>query len=241
MSDLSSPECRVLGVLVEKALTTPGQYPITLNGLTNGCNQKSNREPVLNLSEDEVLDTLDALRAKGLAQEVMLSGSRVAKYKHNARETLAVSTSELVVLVELLLRGPQTVGEIRGRASRMHPLESTEVVGGILDSLMNRESPFVKRLTGGGRAPRYAQTLGPLPRESPKSPESPIPLNNPDSPLPTSDTPDSALVQRITVLEHEVTMLRNDLKHLAKELGVSLDPPSSTPPAKPEAEFSSPG
>ncbi len=163
MSILKSDECRVLGVLVEKAQTTPTQYPLTLNGLLTGCNQKNNREPVMNLSEDAVLDAIDGLRAKGLIREVMLTGSRVQKFRHVAREAMEVSTSELVILAEMLLRGPQTIGELRGRASRMHPLESTEVVSNLLDHLMERQEPLVKKIAPapGSRAPRYAQLLCP--------------------------------------------------------------------------------
>src|SRR4051812_49801787 len=120
MLTLNANEARVLGVLVEKAQTTPAQYPMTLNAMVNGANQKNNREPVTNLSEDQVFEALEGLRTKRLANEVMLSGSRVQKYRHIARESLGIQTSELVILTELLLRGPQTIGELQGRASRMH-------------------------------------------------------------------------------------------------------------------------
>src|SRR5512134_38169 len=111
MIHLTPHECRALGVLVEKAQTTPQQYPLTLNALVAGCNQKNNRDPVTELDEDAVLSALDGLRAADLVQELMLSGSRVAKYRHNARQVLGVETGDLVILTELLLRGPQTVGE----------------------------------------------------------------------------------------------------------------------------------
>jgi uncharacterized protein YceH (UPF0502 family) len=163
MDPLTADECRVLGVLIEKAQTTPGQYPLTINGLMTGCNQKSNREPVMELDEDRVLESVDSLRGKDLVREVTLSGSRVAKYRHIARDTLGLSTNELVVLAELLLRGPQTVGELRGRATRMHTLESTEIVSNILESLMTPEPPLAERLSPapGSRAPRYKQLLAP--------------------------------------------------------------------------------
>ncbi len=163
MKQLTPRECRVLGVLIEKAQTTPAQYPITLNALTNGCNQKSNRLPVLNLTEEEVLESLDHLRAQDLVREVMMSGSRVEKFRHLTREKLEISTSELVILAEMLLRGPQTVGEIRNRASRMHPLESTDVVQNLLQNMMDRPEPLVRKLAAapGSRAPRYAQLLCP--------------------------------------------------------------------------------
>jgi len=163
MLTLSPIECRVLGVLVEKAQTTPAQYPMTLNALTLGCNQKNNRDPVTNFSEDDVLEAIDTLMAKGLARQVELTGSRVSKFRHVAREGLNVDTNQLVILAELLMRGPQTVGELRGRASRMHPLESTEIVENILSSLIEREAPLIRRIarSPGEKAERFAQLLCP--------------------------------------------------------------------------------
>lgn len=170
MVQLKPDECRVLGVLVEKALTTPAQYPLTLNALTTGCNQKNNRHPVVNWDEDRVMDALDGLRGKGLVREAMLSGSRVAKFRHLAREVLHVDTSQLVVLSELFLRGPQSIGDIRQNASRMHPIESLEVCKAILDGLMRAEgegetarAQMVKEVPPppGSRARLYVQLLCP--------------------------------------------------------------------------------
>jgi uncharacterized protein len=166
MEPLTPAEARTLGTLIEKAHTVPAQYPITLNALVAGCNQKNNRDPITELSEDDVLEALDGLRAKKLAAEVMLSGSRVSKYRHNAREALAISTQELVILAELLLRGPQSLGELRGRASRMHPLESLEAVQEVLQSLMSlgeAREPLVRSVppAPGTRATRFAQLLCP--------------------------------------------------------------------------------
>ncbi|MHC4993059.1 MAG: DUF480 domain-containing protein, partial [Planctomycetota bacterium] len=138
-------------------------YPLTLNALTTGCNQKNNRAPVLNVAEERVLEALDSLRGKELVREVMLHGSRVEKFRHHAREVLQISTSELVVLAELLLRGPQTVGELRTRASRMNQLESLEAVEAILQSLGARDQPLAQKFppAPGSRAPRFAQLLCP--------------------------------------------------------------------------------
>ncbi|MBN8644942.1 MAG: YceH family protein [Planctomycetes bacterium] len=166
---LTPNECRVLGTLVEKAQTTPNQYPLTLNSLTTGCNQKNNRDPVTELSEDEVLDTIDSLKVKGLAREAMLSGSRVNKFRHVAREALSVSLPELAILTELLLRGPQSVGELRTRCERLVPpgsgadLSTTDAVQAALDALAKREAPMVRRLERrpGERAERYVQLLCP--------------------------------------------------------------------------------
>lgn len=208
MLRLTANECRVLGVLIEKAQTTPQQYPLTLNGLTLGCNQKNNREPVTNLSEEQVLEALDALRSKGLAREVMLSGSRVEKFRHVAREVLDVDTNQLVLLAELMLRGPQTVGELRGRASRMHPLETTEIVKNILDSLASRPEPLVRELPAapGDRAPRYAQLLCPdlHPLDAAPAP--------PQTARTSPQEPD--LVHRVERLEAEVARLGEILKRM---------------------------
>ncbi len=123
---LTADESRVLGVLVEKALTTPDQYPLSLNAIVNGANQKNNRDPVLAMTEQAAFEAAEGLREKQLAVRVDQAGGRVHKYRHSAMETLCVRTAELAVLAELLMRGPQTLGELRGRASRMHPLESIE-------------------------------------------------------------------------------------------------------------------
>ena len=117
MNNLTKDEARVLGVLVEKALTTPGQYPMTLNSLVSGCNQRSNRLPILKLDENRVMAALDSLKVKDFVREVMLASSRVTKFRHTTKETLGISISELVVLAELLLRGPQTPGH-RGAPGR---------------------------------------------------------------------------------------------------------------------------
>lgn len=160
---LTPEECRVLGVLIEKAQTTPQQYPLTLNGLIAGCNQKNNRDPVVEYGEETVFDALDGLRGKELARQVDMLGSRVDKYRHVARETLAIDTNQLVVLAELLLRGPVTLGELRGRASRMHPIESLDIAKSIVDSLINHTPPLAREIppAPGSRAERYVHLLCP--------------------------------------------------------------------------------
>lgn len=214
MIQLTADECRVLGVLVEKAQTTPGQYPLTLNGLVLGCNQKNNREPVTELSEDAVLTALDGLRAKALVREAMLSGSRVAKYRHIARETLAVSTEELVVLAELLMRGAQSVGELRGRASRMHPLESLDSVQVVLDGLAGRAEPLVAKVAPapGTRAVRYAQLLCPGLH----------PLDAPGAPVesPGVNASFGDLAGRVERLEEQVAALRRAVRELSGVAGI---------------------
>lgn len=235
---LTPNEARVLGVLVEKAQTTPAQYPMSLNAMVAGANQKNNREPVTNLSEEQVLEALDGLRGKRLANEVMLTGSRVQKYRHVARETLGVQTSELVILAELMLRGPQTIGELRGRASRMHPLESTDIVKNILESLMRRGEddssiasggpasggPMVKELppAPGDRAPRYAQLL--CPNLHPETIAAPISGSaaraTPQSGHSAADL-NADLLRRLEHLESEVAALQQAVKSLADSLGAA--------------------
>jgi uncharacterized protein YceH (UPF0502 family) len=159
----------VLGVLIEKALTTPGQYPLTLNALVNGCNQLSNRDPVLKLDEGSVLDALDGLRKKGLARELFLEGSRVAKYRHTSKDALGVEGPAAAVLAELLLRGPQSAGGLRQNASRMHPVETLEALGEVVAALRARTGPdgsnaaLVQSLPppAGSRAELFMHTLCP--------------------------------------------------------------------------------
>ena len=217
MNQLTPTECRVLGVLIEKAQTTPAQYPLTLNALVSGCSQKNNREPVCTFSEDEVLEALDGLRAKSYVREVLLSGSRVEKYRHVARETLDIGTSELVVLAELLLRGPQTLGEIRGRASRMHPIESLDILQNIIDHLMQRDPPLVRAIAPapGSRAGRFAQLLCPDLH----------PLDAPAAAAPASASgrasgPPPVDPDRLAALEAEVARLRAAIETIASSLGI---------------------
>ena len=153
---VSSPQRRVLGVLVEKAKTTPDQYPLSLNGLTTGCNQKSNRSPQMNLSSDDVEEALDALRELGAVVEVQ-SGGRVAKYKHRLYDWLGVDKVELAVMAELLLRGEQTLGDLRGRAARMEPIGSVSELTPIVENLVGRG--LVLALTPAGRGQIVSHAL----------------------------------------------------------------------------------
>ena len=145
---LNSRQRRVLGVLIEKAKTTPDAYPLTLNAMTNGCNQKSNRSPQMTLTADEVEQIVEDLREIGAVLEIQGSG-RVAKYRHQMYEWLGVDKVELAVMAELLLRGEQTVGELRTRASRMEPIASLGELKPILQSLTAKK--LVMSLTPEGR------------------------------------------------------------------------------------------
>lgn len=157
---LNECEARVLGCLIEKEMTTPEYYPLSLNALTSACNQKSNRDPVMALEEERVAAALEGLRFKQLAV-VAADGGRVSKYRHLLAEGLRLLPSELALLCELLLRGPQTVGELRSRAERMHPFADLAAVEGVLTELMERTEPLVTRLPrqAGRKEARYAQLL----------------------------------------------------------------------------------
>ena len=145
---LSAIERRIVGVLVEKAKTTPDQYPMSLNALTNGCNQKSNRAPLMNLEPDDVEEALSRLRQLGSVAEVT-GGGRVTKYRHYMKDWLGVDGNELAVMAELLLRGPQTVGQLRGRAARMSPIPDLSALRPVLQDLETRG--LIGSLTPEGR------------------------------------------------------------------------------------------
>ena len=134
---LDANERRVLGVLIEKAKTTPDQYPLSLNGVVTGCNQKSNRDPVMTLDEEQVMRALTSLRQSGAVAEVYGSG-KIPRYRHLAYEWLGVEKEELAIMGELLLRGEQTEGDLRGRASRMDPIPDLDVLRGLLDRLATK-------------------------------------------------------------------------------------------------------
>lgn len=155
---LDGTELRVLGSLVEKELTTPEYYPLSLNALVNACNQKSNRDPVLSLDESQVTRALDTLRFKQFAL-VSGSGGRVAKYRHGLVEKFRFSPAELAILCELMVRGPQTVGELRGRGERMHKFADLSEVESVLADLAERTPPLVTKLPlqPGRKEPRYCQ------------------------------------------------------------------------------------
>jgi uncharacterized protein YceH (UPF0502 family) len=168
--ELSAMEARVIGCLIEKQITTPDQYPLSLNALVNACNQKSNRDPMMDVSESEVQATLDALSKKHFVIEKSGFGSRVPKYQHRFCNTeygtLKLTPQELAIVCELLLRGPQTPGELRSRSSRMAPFTDVSEVETALESLRTREDgPFVVRLARepGRRDSAYAHLFsGPV-------------------------------------------------------------------------------
>src|SRR5580658_2716188 len=170
MEPLHAAEVRVLGALLEKDQTTPEYYPLTVNALVNACNQKSSREPIVNYDEGIVTEALASLQYRGLALRISGAGHRVEKFGHRLGEKLNLGRRELALLCVLMLRGPQTVGELRGRTERMHDFADLEEVERVLESLATRErEPLTERASRG----RWAQTLGGMPAEEPPVKEEP--------------------------------------------------------------------
>ena len=159
--DLSMEEARVLGSLIEKHLTTPDYYPLTLNALMNATNQKSNRDPVVSFDEHTIIRAIDRLRDRQLAWQVQLVDSRVPKYEHNFNKALNLTEQEVAIMTVLLLRGPQTPGELRSRSSRMYPFEDLTEIEITLNDLINRDEALVKKLTlqPGRKEARYAHLM----------------------------------------------------------------------------------
>ena len=208
---------RVLGALIEKEVTTPDYYPLSLNALVNACNQKSNREPVMQLSEAEVSVTLDSLREKRLVWQRSVAGARVYKYEHNIRSFIPFSEQELGALCVLLLRGPQTVGEIKIRSERLCSFESLETVDKVVRSLMTHEKgPFVMELPRqpGQKEPRFVHLFCGSEWAGQFAAESGDTLNETAV---ASSAARSGLTERIVTLETEVQTLREELQTLREE------------------------
>ena len=209
MTKLNEIEVRVLGSLVEKEITTPDYYPLSLNALINACNQKSNRDPVMALDESVVMQALDSLNEKGLAGQVTSADSRVPKYAHRMQEVFNFDRREMAVLCVLLLRGPQTPGELRGRTERMHPFDDLAGVESTLHHLMEREPPLVKKLARqpGTKESRNAHLLaGDVEGWIAPAEAHPVPVTGGQE------------EQRITRLEAEVQSLRTEIADLRQQL-----------------------
>lgn len=214
---LAPLEARVIGCLIEKQVTTPDQYPLSLNALVNACNQKSNRDPVLELDEATVQKVVDELARKHMILERSGYGSRVPKYQHLFCNTefgsLKFTPLETAIVCELLLRGPQTVAELRTRAARMSEVRDTAEVEAALQSLMTRpDGPFVVRLPreAGRRESRYAHLFsGAVEGESGVEAEAG-----------TTSAPATRGADRMTQLEQRVEQLAAELASLKKQLGV---------------------
>ncbi len=201
--DLTPIEARVLAVLVEKQHTVPDSYPLSLNTLTLGCNQKTAREPVMNLGEPEVLEALNSLKDLSLVYEV--SGSRVTRFEHNLKRVYGVPGQAEALLTVLMLRGPQTAAELRLNAERLHRFADISSVEGFLEELAEREVPLAIKLprAPGAREARWAQLLcGPveLPAAAPYS-----------APAPARDGELEALRAEVDVLKQQVARLMSEL------------------------------
>ena len=209
--EFSPNEARVIGCLIEKEITTPDQYPLSLNALTNACNQKTNREPVLDLSEAEVQSAVDSLMKKYMVSDKSAGyGGRVTKYKHRFCNTefgsLKFSPQELGIICVLLLRGPQTPGELRSRTNRLCEFPDAEAVEAALKGLMTREDgPFIARLprAPGSRESRYAHLFSGVVEAAPEP-------NQPEE----SPAGAASVRLRLAQLEEEVARLRTELDAL---------------------------
>ena len=209
---LSSIEIRVLGCLIEKEMTTPDYYPMTVNALQAACNQKSNRSPVVDYTEVDVVQAVDGLREQGLARTVHGKGDRALKYRHVVTEALGLSNQQAAVLAVLLLRGPQTVGEIRTRTGRYVEFVSLADVAEQLRHLQETEAPLVEMLVRrpGEKESRFRHLLGGdgSPGVSPAA-----------SVTPAAEQGDD---ERVAELERELAVLRDRVARMERELGLDL-------------------
>lgn len=216
--ELTLYEARVIGALTEKEITTPDQYPLSLNALTNACNQKSNREPVLELDEATVQETLDALLKKSLVSDQSGFGSRTTKYKHRFCNTefgiLKFSQQELGIVCALLLRGPQTPGELRTHTNRLCKFRDMEEVESALDRLMERsDGPFIAKLARepGKRESRYMHLFS---GDAPAMEFTGSTHSAPDLTDSERERLDQ-LEQRVDELEQEIVQLKRELARIA--------------------------
>lgn len=204
---LDNIELRILGCLIEKEMTTPEYYPLSLNALTHACNQKSNRNPVLSLDEPAVLKGLEGLRQKGLARETHATGSRVTKYLHELLSRFDLSRPEMAVLCELMLRGPQTAGELRSNAGRMSPFGNLGEVEETLRVLIEHEPPLAVKLPreAGRKESRHMHLLAGDNTEVRSM-----------QPQPAATTPVMPPGDAVSRLEGEIAEIRKELEELKK-------------------------
>ncbi len=208
--NLSAFEARVLGVLAEKAFLTPDVYPLSLNGVVNACNQLSNREPVMSLTEETVSACLKRLQDNHVAQTYYPAGSRVAKYQHMLREVFSLDDAKLSLITLLLIRGPQTCGELRGRSGRMYPFASVDSVEHFLKDLAAEERPLVVQLprAPGSKEARWAHLLSGA-----------IAVERMEHISAIGDaTVEGSADDRVSRLEAEVADLRREVSWLTEEL-----------------------
>ena len=208
---------RVLGVLIEKEVATPDYYPLSLNALVNACNQKSNREPVMQLSEEEVAAAIDRLRQVRLAWQRSVAGARVFKYEHNIRSLFPLTDQESGALCVLMLRGPQTVGEVRLRTERLCTFASLEETEKVLRGLISREDgPFILELPRqpGRKEPRFVHLFSGREWATTQALAGEIPGGGPEG---VAANPPSSATDRIAALEATVAELKDQMGHLRHE------------------------
>lgn len=214
MHVLTELETRVLGSLIEKDITTPDYYPLSLNALVNACNQKNNRDPVMTLDESAVRDALASLQEKRMAGPASGADSRVTKFEHRLQEVFNFDRREIAIVCVLLLRGPQTPGELRSRTDRMYHFEALDDIVSTLDRLAHREPPLAAILPRqpGTKESRYTHLFSGEPPEL--SMASAGAVDSPARPPGTS----TAASDRITRVENEVTALRQELSEVQQQL-----------------------
>lgn len=215
LQPLSLLETRILGVLAEKQRTVPDTYPLTLNALLAGCNQKSSRDPVLDVTETEITVALDELRSLDLVIESC--GSRVPRYAHNIERVLQIPSQSVAILAVLMLRGPQTAGELRINCERLHRFADISAVEAFLNELAERSAAaLVQELPRqpGMRETRWMHLLSGAPTA--------VMLETPAVPLPPSGEV-AALEERVYRLENETALLKAQLNRIVQELGISVD------------------
>ena len=213
---LSEIETRVLGSLIEKDITTPDYYPLSLNALVNACNQKNNRDPVMTLDQAAVRDALSSLEEKRMAGPGSGADSRVTKYEHRLQEVFNFDRREIALVCVLLLRGSQTPGELRSRADRMHHFEALEDVVATLDRLAQREPPLVCLLARqpGSRESRYMHLFS---GEPPAQVARPGDVAQAPSPAHAS-AGEANSDDRLSALEREVSRLRSEVSEVQRQL-----------------------
>lgn len=215
---LTALEIRILGSLIEKQHTTPDYYPMTLNGLVNACNQKTARYPVVEYEQDDIVQGLDALRAKKWALRVDAAGARVAKYRHQVEAVVELNPPQLAILCLLLLRGPQTLGEIRTRSERLYMFPDIQAVEEQMGTLMQLEEPGALAIElprePGRKESRYSHRLG-QPQEDATAGLAPVSTH---TPVPNVTSPlDNEAVAILEALKGESENLRQEIEQLKIE------------------------
>ncbi|MEM7261766.1 MAG: DUF480 domain-containing protein [Planctomycetota bacterium] len=243
ITSLTAPQRRVVGVLIEKSLTTPSNYPLSLNAVTTGCNQKSNRDPVVEYVEEETDRILEELKGLGLMTVVYPASGRVEKYRQELSSLLDLDGQEMAVLAELLLRGAQSVGELRTRASRMKGIADLNELDRVLGQLAGRDHPLVVRLTPEGvkRGVRYTHNLyeaGELERvrqgepapAAEAAPAAPVSSGAglaadgaPAAPAPASRGVSGGGGAKVDALERQIKELTERLEIVEGRLGIDVD------------------